>query len=182
MFSSQSYLDKKTGQDGFGRRAYLKQLVTEYQTTSNLTSKKELLANLSNFSYDPINFDKLKALRVPVLFVHCLSEEDWDVVELAAAGLCNVSADKSCAQLIDSAGGTPELKRLLSSSREAVVLAALTTLYYMAFDGQLLKSIADPEVMACVDEFATCKNPRLKNVAAVFLDHFPLRSKPQPVT
>lgn len=33
MFTSQEYIDRKTGGDGFGRLQYLQALVTEYQDT-----------------------------------------------------------------------------------------------------------------------------------------------------
>ena len=35
MFSSQEYLDKKTGPYGIGRLSYLQQLVNEFQDTSS---------------------------------------------------------------------------------------------------------------------------------------------------
>lgn len=33
MFTSQEYIDRKTGSDGFGRLEYLQALVNEYQDT-----------------------------------------------------------------------------------------------------------------------------------------------------
>ena len=172
MFSNQSYLDRKTGADGFGRHAYLKQLMTEYRSTANLDCKKEVLANLANFSYDPINYSNLRKLQVPLLFVDCLNEEEADLVEFAASGLCNLAADQDCAKDIDRAGGIAGMISQLASSREATVLSAVTCLYYLAFSHDMRKRIGEPAVLACIDEFARCKNARLRNVALVFLDHF----------
>lgn len=172
MFSNQAYLDKKTGAHGYGRFPYLKQLVKEFQTTSDESSKKEVLANLANFSYDPINFDSLRKLNVPMIFVQCLHEGD-DLVEFAASGLCNLAADSACARDIEASGGISGMINLLSCSREATVLAAVTGLYFMAFDQRFRKQISDPAVLACMEEFARCKNTRLRNVATVLLDHFP---------
>lgn len=47
MFSSQEYLDKKTGPYGIGRLSYLQSLVTEYEETS---SDGDILAIILFFS------------------------------------------------------------------------------------------------------------------------------------
>ena len=61
MFSSREYLEKKTGPRGIGRESFIRMLVEEY-TDSNTTpaNKQQVLANLANFAYDPINLDYLR--------------------------------------------------------------------------------------------------------------------------
>ena len=97
MFSTQKYLEKKTGSSGVGRFNYLQALVTEFQDThkqgtgartlrksfnctqkkkmkcnislKNLDSKRQILANLANFAYDPINYEFFRRLNILDLFL-----------------------------------------------------------------------------------------------------------------
>lgn len=108
MFTRKEVLIKKTGPDGVGRYDFLKQLVTEFHTTTTskgnlhnlnhpiilhflLEAKRQVLANLANFAYDPINFEFLKQLYVIDLFLAQLSERDEDLIRFAIGGLCNIS-------------------------------------------------------------------------------------------
>ncbi|XP_031569945.1 armadillo repeat-containing protein 7-like [Actinia tenebrosa] len=72
MFTSQEHIDYKCGADGLGRLEYLQALVTEYQDTSKEGNKEQVLANLANFAYDPINYGHFKKLNVADLFM-----ESW---------------------------------------------------------------------------------------------------------
>ena len=100
MFTSQEYIDRKTGVDNLGRFEYLQALVTEFQdsdrqgtecaahmdeTTSRILSevklrscyiseaKEQTLANIANFGYDPINYGHFRKLGVLDLFMGKLS-------------------------------------------------------------------------------------------------------------
>lgn len=53
-------------------------------------AKTQVLANLANFAYDPINYDYLRQLKVIDLFLHLISEEDEEFVRFAIGGLCNL--------------------------------------------------------------------------------------------
>lgn len=111
MFSRQDQLDKKTGPEGIGRYDYLKQLVEEYKKTKSygkaiklliechcylpvnvVEAKKEVLANLANFAYDPINYDHIKRLRILDVFLEQLSENSEELLHFALAGICNLSS------------------------------------------------------------------------------------------
>jgi hypothetical protein len=52
-------------------------------------AKEQVLANLANFAYDPINYDTLFELHVPDLFLDALDEPNPKFVEFAIAGICN---------------------------------------------------------------------------------------------
>ncbi|KAK2147721.1 hypothetical protein LSH36_539g01000 [Paralvinella palmiformis] len=69
MFSTQEYLDKKTGPYGIGRFSYLQSLVTEFQDTDSEEAKLQVLANLTNFAYDPINYEYIRHLKIIDLFL-----------------------------------------------------------------------------------------------------------------
>ena len=69
MFSSKEYLAKKTGPWGVGRFRYLQALVTEFQDTNKQEHKLQVLANLANFAYDPINYEHFRRLNILDLFL-----------------------------------------------------------------------------------------------------------------
>ena len=53
-------------------------------------AKEQVLANLANFSYDPVNYDYLRELKVTTLFLETLSENNKTLVRFAIAGICNL--------------------------------------------------------------------------------------------
>ncbi|KAG2210028.1 hypothetical protein INT47_003464 [Mucor saturninus] len=69
MFQTKEYINKKHGKNGTDRAYYLNQLATEYKTTKNQEAKQQVLANLANFAYDPINYDSLWDLQVVSLLL-----------------------------------------------------------------------------------------------------------------
>ena len=114
-FSSKVYLERKTGKWGVGRFKYLQSLVTEFQDTSKHEFKLQVLANLANFAYDPINYEFFRQLNILDLFLGELmilknltqfftllvccpdvlaEEEDEKMIEFAMGGVCNCSLDK----------------------------------------------------------------------------------------
>jgi KaiC/GvpD/RAD55 family RecA-like ATPase len=54
-------------------------------------AKEQVLANLANFAYDPINYEFLRKLNVIDLFLDQLSEENTNFVRFGLAGLCNLA-------------------------------------------------------------------------------------------
>ena len=69
MFTSKAKLERKTGKRGMGRFQYLQALVTEFQDTSKHDFKLQVLANLANFAYDPVNYDFFRQLNILDLFL-----------------------------------------------------------------------------------------------------------------
>lgn len=60
-------------------------------------AKEQVLANLANFAYDPINYDFLRSLQIINLFLDQLSETNPRLVQFAAGGICNlVAGDITC--------------------------------------------------------------------------------------
>lgn len=60
-----------------------------------LGSKEQVIANLANFSYDPINFDYLRRLKVIDLFLNALSDSNKKIVKFAIGGICNLCLGKT---------------------------------------------------------------------------------------
>ena len=67
MFSTPQTLERRTGENGVGRFDYLKQLVNEFKSTDSDDYKLQILANLANFAYDPINFEYFRRLIVRII-------------------------------------------------------------------------------------------------------------------
>ncbi|RLN90708.1 hypothetical protein BBJ28_00012952 [Nothophytophthora sp. Chile5] len=79
MLSSRERLQERQGQHAAPRHEYLQQLVDEFQRSPDVLRKEELVANLANFAYDPINYASLGRLRIMDLFLDILDadqEED----------------------------------------------------------------------------------------------------------
>ncbi|RUS83849.1 hypothetical protein EGW08_008390, partial [Elysia chlorotica] len=106
MFSTREYLEKKTGPYGVCRLSYLQSLVTEFQESpeSENETKEQILANLANFAYDPINYEYFKKLNIADLFLDCLDEDNDLLVEFAIAGICNCCLGKSTNYFFNAIG------------------------------------------------------------------------------
>lgn len=89
MFHSKKQISQRHGRDKPNRLQYLQQLVQEYTTTHDLgkrmpspslewihlqgcvfvEAQQQVLANLANFAYDPVNYDWLWEVNVVDLFL-----------------------------------------------------------------------------------------------------------------
>ncbi|GJP52623.1 hypothetical protein CLOM_g11726 [Closterium sp. NIES-68] len=81
MFSTAARLKERQGRSGTSRLEYLQALVTEFQTTQDEEAKEQIVANLANFAYDPINYDYMRKLNVFELFLDCLTEENAKLID-----------------------------------------------------------------------------------------------------
>ncbi|XP_062581543.1 armadillo repeat-containing protein 7-like [Saccostrea cucullata] len=171
MFSTKEQLSKRTGPHGIGRFSYLQALVTEFQETDSLESKQEVLANLGNFAYDPVNYEYIRTLNIIDLFLDCLEEDDEKLVEFGIGGLCNLSLDKINKEEILKNSGVKLVMKCLSSPNEETVLSAITTLMYLATPVSRAEITALP-IVECMLRFSESTNPRLSNLAKVFLEDY----------
>ena len=171
MFSTREYLERKTGPYGVGRLSFMQSLVTEYQDTSSLEAKQQVIANLANFAYDPINYEYIRALNITDLFLDCLDDNDTQIVEYAIGGVCNLCLDKKHKNHIIKNNGIPSVIRCLTSSNEETVLSAITALMFL-LTPESKADITSVPVIDAMLHFANSKNPRLKNLAVVFLEDY----------
>lgn len=74
------------------RFRYLRQLVTEFQDTNSMEAKEQVLANLANFAYDPVNYENFKRLNIVHLFIDQLDNSSDALKEFAMGGICNLAS------------------------------------------------------------------------------------------
>ncbi|KAL3051843.1 hypothetical protein OYC64_001966 [Pagothenia borchgrevinki] len=159
---------KKDSSEGSDRFEYLQTLVTEFQDTDSEEAKEQVLANLANFAYDPNNMENLRELQVPDLFLDMLTEENANFVEFGMGGLCNLSMDPECRDVILQCNGISLVTNCLSNQREETVLSAITTLMNLTTPSSRAE-ITDPAILQCMLRFSLSESPRLRSLAAVFL-------------
>lgn len=171
MFTTQEYIDRKTGEHGIGRLNYLQSLVTEFQDSSEEEAQEQVLANLANFAYDPINYEHFKKLNMVDLFLDCLEERNENMVEFAIGGLCNCCLDKEIKRHILDNGGVQLIVKCLSRPVENTVMSAITTLMYLVTPESKSEITAVP-IVECMLRFSCSSNKQLANLAHVFLNDY----------
>ncbi|XP_069701949.1 armadillo repeat-containing protein 7 isoform X1 [Periplaneta americana] len=171
MFSKLEQLHRRTGKKGVGRYDYLQQLVTEFEDTNSTECKEQVLANLANFAYDPINYEFLRKLNVIDLFLDQLSEENTNFVQFALSGLCNLALDIENKEHILHCGGVRIVAACLSSRDEDTVLSAISTLMFL-ITPESKPEITTPEIVDCIFRLSRSRNTRLRNLATIFLEDY----------
>ncbi|TRY53701.1 hypothetical protein DNTS_008644 [Danionella cerebrum] len=150
------------------RFEYLQGLVTEFQDTDSEEAKEQVIANLANFAYDPINMEALRTLQVTELFLDMLTEDNENFVEFGIGGLCNLTMERESRDQILQSGGVPLVISCLSSRRDETVLSAITTLMNL-YTASSRSEITDRSVVQCMLRFSLSENLRLRNLALLFL-------------
>ncbi|CAM6126526.1 unnamed protein product [Calypogeia fissa] len=172
MFSSHERQKERTGKYGTPRDEHLQDLVTEFQHTVSEEAKEQIVANLSNFAYDPFNYEYLRKLHVLDLFMDCLTEPNEKLVEFGVAGICNCAPDPANAGVLVANGAIPLLISCLSSPVENTVLSTMASLYYLCTHATR-KDILIPAVVDSLRAYASSTaNPRFQNVARAFLEKY----------
>jgi hypothetical protein len=178
MFSTWKSLERRTGRFGVGRLEYLKQLLNEYEHSStNNENKLQILANLANFSYDPINYNYLRQLNIIDLFLDCLQmHTNDDFVHYALAGLCNMSTDKMNSELIVKKNPMIliVLVKCLFSNRLEIVVNSMVVLMFLSDHHEQIKTelIQRNEIQQCLEKYSQSKDRRLSNMAKLFLQDY----------
>ncbi|XP_015185037.1 PREDICTED: uncharacterized protein LOC107070967 [Polistes dominula] len=163
MFSTKEKLIHRTGQNGVGRYDFLKLLINEFKSTSSKDAKQQVLANLANFAYDPINYDYLRQLKVIDLFLHILSEDNTTFVRFAIGGICNLCLDPINKAYILRNQGIPLVSLLLNSQDEGIILSSITTLMFL-ITPESKDDILSPTIVKHMQDFSNSTNTRIKNL------------------
>ncbi|CAG8439305.1 11442_t:CDS:2 [Ambispora gerdemannii] len=152
-------LEKRTGKYGTPRLEYLQELVNEYQTTTDIEAKHQILANLANFAYDPINYKFLCQLNVVDLFLDAITEPEEKIKEF----------ENRAKEHIITSDGLPLIIDCLSSENENTVLSALATLMFLniSFSKSDIKSVFER-----VKQLSQTDNRKISNLAIVFLQDY----------
>lgn len=159
------------------RYKYLLDLVTEFQESDHLEDKLQVLGNLANFAYDPINHDFLKQVGAIDLFIDNLAENHIQITQFSLTGISNLCANADLVEFILSRFGHEVIANCLLSLDTETVLASLTCLYYLAFDH---RDIIDQQLIKCVSSLRNSSEKRLQVLATVFLEDF--ESRPEQLT
>lgn len=171
MFTTKEQLIKRTGKNSIGRYDFLKLLATEFRTTKSREAKEQVLANLANFAYDPINYGYIRQLQIIDLFLQSLSENNIKLVRFAAGGICNLCLDPINKLYILRNQGIQLLTSLFSSQDEDVLLSAITSLIFLITPES--KAEVTTEIIKKISDLSNHENNRIKNLAIICLnDHF----------
>ena len=172
VFSSHLSLKKRTGQTGTSRFRYLNQLVQEFRNTDSSACKEQVLANLANFAYDPINYPHFRSLRVIELFLSQLSPSTSNnsetLTEFSVAGICNLCLDPLNREILFRLRAIPLLIYCLENPQEKIVLPALTTLYHV-IDKEATNVIKD-EISERILSLCASDSVSLRNTAFLFAE------------
>uniref|UniRef100_A0A8R7P0J4 Armadillo repeat-containing protein 7 n=1 Tax=Triticum urartu TaxID=4572 RepID=A0A8R7P0J4_TRIUA len=115
MFTNAQRQVERTGRGGTPRDQYLQDLVTQFQDSTDEGYKERIVANLSNFAYDPYNYAFMRQLNILELFLDCITEPNERLVEFGVGGICNSCVDPANASVITQCGGIPLVVQCLSS-------------------------------------------------------------------
>ncbi|XP_006616544.1 uncharacterized protein LOC102672619 [Apis dorsata] len=159
MFTSKEQLIKRTGKNSIGRYDFLKLLATEFKTTKSKDAKEQVLANLANFAYDPINYGYIRQLKIIDLFLHTLSEDNLKLVRFAIGGICNVCVDPINKLYILRNQGIQLLTSLLSLQDEDIILSVITTLIFLINPDS--KNEITTELIEKISHLSNCKNKHI---------------------
>ncbi|CAK9807993.1 Armadillo repeat-containing protein 7 [Anthophora plagiata] len=170
MFTSREQLIKRTGKNSIGRYDFLKLLSTEFKTTKSKEAKEQVLANLANFAYDPINYGYMRQLQIIDLFLHALSEDNLKLIRFAAGGICNICTDPINKLYILRNQGIQLLTSLLSSKDEDIILSVITSLILLITHET--KNEITAETVEKISDLSNHENNRIKNLATVFLNDY----------
>ncbi|CAG2102790.1 unnamed protein product [Medioppia subpectinata] len=107
---------------------YLQKLLHEFNITNSKEAKRQVLANICSFAYNPINFEALNKLNITTTLLDSLNVKDDKLIEYAISGLCNLSADVKNIQIIINNNGFHKILKCLSKnvSNERIVISSLT--------------------------------------------------------
>lgn len=136
--------------------------------TSNLYStehKKQVLANLANFGYDPINYEYFQKLNILDLFLDVLVEEtDETMIEFAMGGICNCCLDELNKDFLVANGAIAVVAQRLSCLNEETRLSVITTLMYLTTP----ETRKGTSILYCTLTLREYKYPSIRNTPSSY--------------
>ncbi|CAK1599989.1 unnamed protein product [Parnassius mnemosyne] len=170
MFSTKAQLQKRTPENGTDRENYLSLLVDEYLNSVSFDAKCQVLANLANFAYDPINYCFLRDVGALDIFLYVLkNESDSKLLNFACAGICNLCLDPVNTEYILHYGILNFLPKFLKCENVDLVASTLTIVF------QILNILNKPElfnleVVQQIEELKRSESQIIANLATIFLE------------
>lgn len=187
MFTSERQLQARKGKDALGRFEHLQKLVCEFSDSSSDRDKLQVLANLCNFAYDPINYGHLRALNViPTLLLDVVDEHldgatvrrsGGDTpsaavlyVRFAVGGISNCCTDQTNMDLLME-GDAVELLTLALTAPDAVTVANALAALNLMLSPMNVNEICTGTLLDCLERYRrNVKYRDIANLATVFLD------------
>ncbi|KAI9598747.1 hypothetical protein BDF19DRAFT_410815 [Syncephalis fuscata] len=179
-----SYKRKRQGNDKpkTSRPKYLQALVEEYKTTDNQEAKRQVLANLANFAYDPCNYQWLRELNVIQLFLDAITNEVTtgttvidDFKTFGIGGLCNLVLDPGYSHdLLFSKDTLTIICNCLNSLQPDIVCSALTTLLQLLSLNNIPSTaviIIKEKSTTHLDQLIHSTNRCISNLAILLKEH-----------
>ncbi|KAJ8733919.1 hypothetical protein PYW07_014470 [Mythimna separata] len=169
MFSNKAQLQKRTPENGTDRESFLSLLVDEFLHSTSYDAKCQVLANLANFAYDPINYQYIRDVGVLDIFLHVIKNEtSHKLLHFAVAGICNLSCDPLNAEYIITESGLKPLINLLKLNHYDILADTITTLFYL-HNNQTKSEITTAEIIQQIREIQKSDDRRLANLATIYL-------------
>ncbi|EGZ24542.1 hypothetical protein PHYSODRAFT_311467 [Phytophthora sojae] len=149
------------------RLEYLQLLAGEFQRSPDILRKEEVVANLANFTTDPIKYGSLARLRILDLFLDILdADQEHKMVEISLGSICNCIPDPTLQQqVIDGEGIDIISPYILDFGAQRSVL---TTAYFL-LDSSAFADITAQRFMTKMRALQQHSIVQVANAAAAFL-------------
>ncbi len=187
MFATPQSLAKRTKKTDTDRPTYIKQLLEEYENlTTNEEKKVQILANLGNFAYDPINYEYFRRFNVLDLFLNNLSNFYNDPSGTSASKL-NFSIGAICNLCQDSRNKEYLLKNNLlkllvnclvsfnnkpGTNEELIVLNSIMIIIFVFDETTDTEIRFNKDLIDIIETLSHSQNKRLANVAKLFMQDY----------
>jgi len=131
-------------------------------------AQRQVLANLANFAYDPINYAHLKESSVVELFLEQLTSANPRLILHAIAGLCNLVPDNEARDRIIQANGIKSMLPLLRHPEHNIVINVLAALIQLDASGTR-NQLSSRESISQLETLKQSENVIVRNLATVLL-------------
>ncbi len=187
MFSTPQSLAKRTKQTDTDRPTYIKQLLEEYENLKTDDKKKlQILANLGNFAYDPINYEYFRRFGVLDIFLNNLSlfykdpsETNGSRINFSLGGICNLCQDlKNKEYLLKNnllklvINCLIRFSNISNSVDELIVLNSIMIIIFVYDESTETEIKSDQYLITTINSLSSSKNLRLSNIANLFLKDY----------
>ncbi|KAL4715242.1 hypothetical protein ACJJTC_007824 [Scirpophaga incertulas] len=168
MFSTKAQLLKRTPQNGTDRENFLSLLVDEYLNTTSYDAKCQVLANLANFAYDPVNYEFIRKIGVLDIFLYIVkNDNDCKLLLFSTAGISNLSIDPVNIEYIQTNLGLGPLINLLDYKHNEVVANIITILMNL-YNDKTISEIKSSGVRLLMENYSKSDDKILSNLATIF--------------
>ncbi|XP_034841454.1 armadillo repeat-containing protein 7 [Maniola hyperantus] len=170
MFSSKVQLQKRTPENGTDRESYLTLLVDEYINKESNESKCQVLANLANFAYDPINYGFIRDVGGLDIFIHVLkNENNGTLLHFAASGISNLCIDPENVEYVLKHADLKIIRTLLKSSHSETVAEAITIFIYL-YHSHAKSAVESLNIIPDIQSLTNSEIKVISNLANIFID------------